>query len=216
MTRNTQVLTPRPATGRIGRIAALVALAATLAGCEALLIGGAVVGTSLVVSDRRTTGIQVEDQSIASKAQSRASALATLGRINVHSFNRLVLITGEVPSEPDKAAVEKAVAAVENVRSVVNELAVAPSASMSVRSSDTLLETKVKGRLVEAADLQSNAFKVIASRGTVYLMGRVTEREANRAADVARTTSGVQKVVKVFELLSEDELAALNNALAPK
>ncbi len=189
---------------------AIVAVAATgLAGCAPLFVGGAVIGTGVVVTDRRTTGMQLEDQSIALKAEGRARALNTLGRINATSYNRLVLLTGEVPTEADKAAVEKAVAGVENVRSVVNELGVQENASLATRSSDTVLATKVKASLVDAKDVQANAYRVVAERGVVYLMGRVTEREANRAAEVARATSGVGKVVKVVEIISEAELAAL-------
>ena len=197
---------------------ATLALASTLllAGCEVLLLGGAVVGTGLVATDRRTAGTQLEDESIALKAESRARALATLGRIDVTSYNRVALVTGEVPAEADKAAVEKAVAGVENVRSVVNELAVGPNASLGQRSSDSVLTGKVKASLVDAKDLQANAFRVVSERGIVYLMGRVTEREARRAAEVARGVSGVQKVVTVFEILTEAELAALQPKPAPK
>ena len=192
------------------RAAALaLGLATLLAGCAPLLVGGAVIGTGLVVTDRRTTGIQIEDRAIEAKGEARAKELATLGRINVTSYNRTVLITGEVPGESERAAVEKAVAGVENVRSVVNELHVGTSASASTRANDGLLEAKVKASFIDAKDLQANAFRVIAERGNIYLMGRVTEREATRAADIARTVPGVQKVVRVFDILTEEELGAL-------
>jgi osmotically-inducible protein OsmY len=194
---------------------AAAAGAGVLAGCAPLLVGGAVVGGSIVATDRRTTGIQIEDTGIASRAETRAAQLATLGRINAHSYNRLVLLTGEVPSEADKAAVEAAVAQVENVRSVVNELAVGPNASIGQRSQDTLLEAKVKASLVDAKDVQANAYRVIASRGTVYLMGRVTQREADRGGEIARSVPGVQKVVRVLDILSEEELATLGRGTAP-
>lgn len=194
------------------RCTALAALLATLAGCAPLIVGGAVVGGGLVATDRRTTGIQLEDQSIGGRAETRAAALATLGRINATSYNRLVLITGEVPTEADKAAVEAAVAQVENVRAVVNELAVGPNASFGQRSQDTLLAAKVKASMVDAKDVQANAYRVLAERGIVYLMGRVTQREADRGADIARSVPGVQKVVRVFEILTEEELAALGRA----
>ena len=197
---------PRPA------LAGALALAAAslLSACAPLLVGGAVVGTGLVVTDRRTAGIQLEDQSIALRAESAAKALNTLGRIDATSHNRLVLLTGEVPTEADKAAVEKAVAGVENVRTVVNELAVSGVPTLGARSNDALLTTKVKASLIDAKDLQANAYRVVTARGTVYLMGRVTEREANRGAEVAAAVPGVQKVVKVFELISEEELARLS------
>jgi len=116
-----------------------------------------------------------------------------------------------VPAEADRTAVEQTVSRIENVRSVVNELAVMGNSSLTSRSNDAILSAKVKATFVDAKDLQANAFKVYTERGTVYLLGRVTEREANRAADLARTISGVQKVVRVFEILTEAELADLAN-----
>ena len=195
--------------------ALLLASVFLLSGCEVLLLGGAVMGTGLVATDRRTAGTQLEDETIGVKAESRARGLATLGHIDVTSYNRVALITGEVPTEADKASVERAVAGVENVRSVDNELAVGANASLGQRSSDSLLTAKVKASLVDAKDLQANAFKVVSARGNVYLMGMVTEREANRAAEVARGVAGVRKVVKVFDILTEDELARLGQTPAP-
>lgn len=194
---------------------ALTLLAAALSGCAPLLVGGAMVGTGLVVTDRRTTGIQVEDQSIELRAQARVRELATLGRVEATSYNRIVLLTGEVPAAADRVAVERAVAAVENVRSVVNELAVADKPSLVARSTDAVLAGKVKATMVDAKDVQANAYKVVADRGVVYLMGRVTEREAQRGTEIARSVSGVQKVVRVFEILTEAELAALGTGPAP-
>ena len=120
---------------------------------------------------------------------------------------RAVLLTGEAVNEADKAAVEQAVQRIENVRSTVNELAVAIPSAMSTRSNDALITGKVKATFIDAKDLQVNAFKVVTERGNVYLMGRVTEREAARATDLARTVSGVQKVVRVFDIVTEQELA---------
>jgi osmotically-inducible protein OsmY len=192
----------------------LVALAAfttvgAISGCAPLLIGGAMVGGGLVATDRRTTGTQIEDEAIEIKAGARVRELATLGRVNVVSYNRLVLVVGEVPGATEKAAVGQAVAKVENVRNVVNELVLAPNSNVGSRSNDTLLTTKVKATLVDAQDVQANAIKVVAERGVIYLMGRVTDREATRAADLARTIAGVQKVVRVFDILSEAELGSL-------
>jgi osmotically-inducible protein OsmY len=188
----------------------LAALAASslLGACAPLLIGGAIVGSSMMVTDRRTSGTQIEDQSIELKSVSRVSeALGDRGHVSITSYNRLVLITGEVPTEADKAAVELAVARIENVRSIVNELGVTSVSSFGTRSNDTLLTSKVKASIVDTKDLQTNAFKVVTDRGVVYLMGRVTEREATRAAEVARGVGGVRKVVRVFEVVSEAELA---------
>ncbi|MDP1900087.1 MAG: BON domain-containing protein [Rubrivivax sp.] len=201
---------------RFTRLAtAVAALGLALPGCAALFMGGAVIGSGLVATDRRTTGTQIEDESIELKAASRARDLATLGRINIVSYNRTVLIAGEVPGEPEKAAVERAVTGVENVRLVVNELAVMPGTTMGTRSSDTLLGARVKATMIDAKDVQAHAFKVVVERGIVYLMGRVTEREAARGADLARSVSGVQKVVRVFEILTEEQLAGLSGPQAP-
>jgi len=188
----------------------LTALAAStlLGACAPLLIGGAMVGGSMMVTDRRTSGTQLEDQGIEMRAAKRADeAVGERGHINVTSYNRLVLITGEVPTEVDKAAVELAVARVENVRSVVNELAIGSATSIGNRSNDMLLTSKVKASMVDAKDVLTNAYKVVTERSVVYLMGRVSEREAGRATSIARGVSGVTKVVRVFEIVSEAELA---------
>jgi osmotically-inducible protein OsmY len=208
---------PRITSNRL-RSAALVLAAATLAGpllsgCAPLLLGGAMVGTGMVVTDRRTSGTQVEDQAIELKAATRLrELLGDRGHINVTSYNRLVLITGEVPSDADRTAVDDAIARVENVRSTVNELAVMGASSLGARSNDTILTSKVKATFIDAKDVQANAVKVVAERGVVYLMGRLTEKEAGRAASLARSVSGVAKVVRVVEVISEAELASLSTS----
>lgn len=201
--------TTRPALGLATTVLAAALAAGLTSGCAPLLVAGAVVGGGMALTDRRTSGAQLEDQSIEFKAAARVRELATLGRVNVTSYNRTALITGEVPGANEKLAVERAVARVENVKLVVNELAVGDNAPLATRSSDTVLATKVKATLIDAKDLQANAFKVVAERGIVYLMGRVTEREATRGTDLTRSISGVQRVVPVFELLSEAELASM-------
>lgn len=198
---------PRPSTLLRSLLLALAA-STTLSACAPLLIGGAIWGGSMVVTDRRTSGTQIDDQAIELKSVRRISdVIADRGHVNVTSYNRLVLITGEVPTEADKTAVEQAVMRIENVRSIVNELTLTAPSSLAARSNDTLMTSKVKASMVDAKDIQANSFKVVTERSVVYLMGRVTEREANRAADVARGVSGVQKVVKVFEVVSEGELS---------
>ena len=196
---------------RLLRLTAALALTAVFAGalsaCAPLIIGGAVLGTGLVATDRRSTGTQIDDEAIELRAGSRIRELATLGRVSVTSYNRLVLLTGEVPAAAERLAVEQAVAKVEGVRSVVNELVVAPNSAFSSRSADSILSAKVKATLVEAKDVQANAYKVVAERRVIFLMGRVTEREANRGAELASQVSGVEKVVKVFEVVSEKDLA---------
>ena len=199
-----------------GALAAATALV-SLSACAPIIIGSAMVGGTMMVTDRRTSGTQIEDQAIELKVPSRVKdTVAERGHVNATSYNRLVLITGEVPSEADKLAVEQSIARIENVRSIVNELAVSGSASLTSRSNDTVLTSKVKASFVDARDMLSNAFKVVTERGTVFLMGRVTEREATRATELARSVSGVQKVVRVFEILTEAELAQLTPKAATK
>ncbi len=183
--------------------------ATTLPGCAALLIGGAMVGGTMMVIDRRTSGTQVEDQAIEFKSLARIRELALPAHVNVTSYNRLALITGEVPREADRLAIEQIVGRVENVRSVVNDLMVVATSTVGDRTNDSILSGKVKASFVDAKDLQAQAAKVVTERGIVYLMGRVTEREAARFAEVARSVNGVQKVVRVFEVVTEAELAAL-------
>ena len=195
---------------RLSALLGALAASTALTACAPLLLGGAMVGSSMMVTDRRTSGSQIDDQTIEIKGSKRVGdAIGDRGSVSITSYNRLVLITGAVPTEADKAAVEQAVARIESVRSVVTEVAVGAPSSFGARSNDTLLTSKIKASMIDAKDVQANAFKVVTERGIVYLMGRVTEREAGRATDIARGVSGVQKVVRVFELLSEAELANL-------
>ena len=181
------------------------ALLASLSGCVALVAGGAISGT-LAASDRRTFGAQTEDQSIQVKSTIRLNnTIGDAGHINVNSFNRRVLLTGEVPDEAAKATAEREVRAVEGVISVINELEVAGLASYTSRSSDALITTKVKASLVDTKDISANSYQVVTERGAVYLQGRVTQREGQVGADVARGVSGVTKVVKVFEYITDEE-----------
>ena len=188
-------------------------LAAALGGCAPLLLGSAAVGGVMVASDRRTSGTQLEDEGIELRAASRLrEQLGERGHVNVTSYNRQALLTGEVPTEADKATAEQVMGKVDNVRSVVNELAVLGNSTLTQRSNDALVSGRVKAALVDAQDLTVHAFKVVTERGTVYLLGRVTQREASRATDVVRGVQGVQRVVRVLEIISEAELARL----APK
>ncbi len=186
---------------------AAAALAGSLAGCAPLVIGGGAVVGTLMATDRRTTGTQVEDEGIEMRTASRIRE--TLGdrvHVNVTSYNRQVLLTGEVPTAADGQKVEQIAQGVDNVRSVVNDLGVMPASSLTQRSRDAFISTKVRASLVDAKDLSANAFKVVTERGVVYLMGRVTQREAKRSAEIARGVDGVRKVVRVFEVISEEEL----------
>jgi osmotically-inducible protein OsmY len=189
----------------------------TLSGCAALLLGGAVFGGTMVVTDRRSTATQLEDQLIESKCGTKIrETLGERGKVAATSYNRLVLLTGDVVTDADKAAIEQAVARVDSVRSVVNELAVGGSASLSTRSNDALLSTKVKASIVDAKGLYANSIKVVTERGVVYLLGRVTEQEATQAANVARGVTGVYKVVRVFDILTDAELAEIQPKAAAK
>lgn len=196
----------------------VVALAAgfLLPACAQLLISGATMGATVMVTDRRTPAMQVDDQTVEVKASSRVhDTIGGRGHVTISSYNRVVLITGEVPVEADRAAVEQAVSRVEGVRWTINELAVMPASTASSRFNDLVLVGKIKATYVDAKDLQVNAFKVVVDRGTVYLMGRVTEREAARATDLARRISGVQRVVRVFNIVSDAELAGGRPANVP-
>jgi osmotically-inducible protein OsmY len=200
---------------RVAALLAVVSLAGALSACAPLMLGGAFVG-SMMASDRRTSGSQVEDEGIELRANSRINEnLGERVHVNVTSYNRQVLLTGEVPSEQDKQRVERVVTGVENVRSVVNELGVLGSSTLTQRASDSLVTGKVKASLLDAKDLFSNAFKVVTERGTVYLMGRVTPREAKRATEIISGISGVMKVVRILEIISEDELKVIAPAPAP-
>jgi len=205
---------------RLNRLpAALLAaatLAAALAGCAPLLIGGAAVGTALVATDRRTSGAQLEDEGIELRSGSRLrDAFGDRAHINVNSYNRQVLLTGEVPNEQAKQQAEQVITTVPNVKGIVNELAVMGQSSLANRSSDVLVTGKVRASLVDASDLQANAFKVVTERGVVYLMGRVTPREADRATQIARTVGGVQRVVRIFEIIGDEEIRRSQGAPAP-
>ncbi|MCA0214271.1 MAG: BON domain-containing protein [Proteobacteria bacterium] len=199
----------------LSAVAAAVA-ASVLSACAPLIVGGAAVG-ALVAIDRRTSGAQLEDEGIELRAASRVrEALGDRAHVNVTSYNRQVLITGEVPNDAARQQVEQIVSRVENVRSVVNELAVLGNTTLAQRSNDVLITGKVRASLVDAKDLFAGAFKVVTERGTTYLMGRVTQREADRATAIARTVSGVQKVVRIFEIITEEELRRLQPQQAPQ
>lgn len=189
------------------RLGALLIAAGSLSACAPLVLGTAV-GGAFMATDRRTSGMQLEDKGIELKASNRIrDVLGDRGHVNVNAYNRTVLLTGEVPTEADKAAAFEAARQVENVAGVVNELAVSFSSSIGSRSTDVILEGKVKATFVDARDLMANAFSIVVERGDVFLLGLVTEREANRAAELAASISGVKRVVKVMQLISEDELA---------
>ena len=191
---------------------AATTLVTTLSACAPLVVGSAVMG-SLVAIDRRTAGIQLEDESIELRtAQGLRQNLSEAAHVNVTSYNRMVLLTGEVSSAAERERAERLAKSQENVSSVVNDLAIEPASSLTQRSKDIITMGQIKALMVDAKDLQSNAFKVVVERGIVYLMGRVTSREAQRASEIARSgsVSGVVKVVKVFDIITDDELKRIS------
>lgn len=194
-----------PSINRITTALCLALAAASLAGCAAAVVGGAAAAGGLVATDRRSSGTQLADEGIELRASSRVNdALGERrGHVNITSYYRKVLLTGEVASAQDRQAVQTAVAGTPDVADVVNELAVMPETGIAQRSNDSLITGKVKARLIDANGVPSNSIKVVTERGTVYLMGRLTQRESALATEVARTTAGVQRVVRVIDTISE-------------
>jgi osmotically-inducible protein OsmY len=189
-----------------------VSVWAALSGCAPLILGGAVM-TGMVASDRRTTGAQVEDEGIELKVASAVRQdLGDRVHLNATSFNRKVLLSGEARTQADKERAEALAQSQENVQFMVNDLAVAPPSSLTQRSKDTVITSRVKAAFIDAKDLHVNSIKVLTERGIVYLMGRVTPREAKRASDIVRSIDGVSKVVRVFDEISEEELQRLSQA----
>ena len=184
------------------RLAALLFLAPVvlLAGCPVLIAGGGVAAVS-AIEDRRSSGTILDDDSI--ETQVRRALRERYGdntHVNVTSFNRSVLLTGEVPEEARRAEIEKIVQAIGNVRGVTNDLQVAAPSSLGARANDSLITTKVKGRLLDSNKVNPVHVKVVTEAGVVYLLGIVTDQEATDAVEVARHTGGVIKVVRIFEL----------------
>lgn len=194
-------------TNEIVKALVIASVAASLGGCAAVVVGGVVAGTAMVATDRRTSGSQLNDEGIEIRANNRLKEkFGERGNFSVTSYNGRVLLTGEVGGSSDKLAAEQLVFQIENVKLVVNELAIAGSTStLKERSNDTYITSKVKASLIEAKDVASSAFKVVTERGVVYLMGRVSKREADRGTDIARSVTGVVKVVRSFEIISEEE-----------
>ena len=196
---------------RAASLLAVVLAATQLQGCFVLGLG-AVGTTAYVATDRRTAGSILEDNTIQLKADNRISA-ALGGDANVRavSYNQQVLLVGQVPTEADKLKAAEVVQGVPNVKAVLNEIDVGPVADLNRSATDTLITTKVRARLIDAHDIFGNAFKVTTSNSVVYLMGIVTQREADRAVEIARDTTGVSKVVTMFNIISEQQLQQIQN-----
>jgi len=195
---------------------AALLLSLCLNACAPIMVAG-FAGSAMVATDRRTSGAQLEDETIELRSSARIrDNLGEKVHVNVTSYNRQVLLTGEVATERDKQSVVSLVEKVENVKAVVNELSVMPPTNLSSRSNDLIVTGKIKASLVDSRDLFANAFKIVTERNTVYVMGRVTQREANSATNVIRNVSGVNKVVRLFEIISEEELSRMLPSPADK
>lgn len=199
---------PLPAASR--RRSLLLGLAAAAAlpllqGCFPVVATGVGAGAAMI-SDRRSSGAYVEDEGIEWKVASRIrDRFGSTVHVNVTSYNRNVLLTGEIPNDSVRAELDRLVASVENVRGVINEVVVAPSSSLTARGNDTLITSNVKARFVDAQRFSAHNVKVVTEANVVFLLGIVTRPEADAAAEIARTSQGVRKVVRVFEYISEDE-----------
>jgi osmotically-inducible protein OsmY len=186
----------------------------SLQGCIPVIVGGTGMAVAMV-SDRRTSGTYVEDESIEWKAVKRIEErLGDKVHVNATAFNRKLLLTGEAFNEASRDEAGRVAGAVENVKEVVNELRIAPTSTLSARSNDTYISSKVKARFVDQKDFRVQQVKVITEAGTVFLMGLVTEKEGQAATEITRTTSGVQKVVRVFEYISDEEARRLDSAIS--
>lgn len=174
-----------------------------LTGCPMYSVSTASGSNSYISEDRRTSGIFIEDEGIELKASRRIhQQFGNSVHINVTSYNRIVLLTGEAPTEAVKTNIERLIMGVENVRRIHNEIAIAANTALSSRSSDTLLTSKVKARFLAERKFQINHVKIVTENGVVYLLGMVTREEGDNAAQIASLTSGVRKVVKAFEYLN--------------
>lgn len=200
---------------KIARLAALVICIPLLGGC----VGAAVVGAgagALMIADRRASETYIADQGLELRANSRISdKYGDKVHVNATSYNRMMLLTGEVPTAEIKADVEKIAAGVPDVKSIANELAIAGPSSFGVRSNDSYITSKVKARFIDAGKFSANVVKVVTEAGVVFLLGIVTQGEADAAVEIARTTGGVLKVVRVFEIISPEQAAAMNKVVAP-
>lgn len=180
----------------------LIAILPLAQGCVPLVVGGAAATGVAVAQDRRTIGTITEDEGIELKASGRIRERFSDGAyVSVTSYNRTVLLTGQVPDAQSRAEAERIARSVENVRNVHNELAVAGISSFTARSNDSIITSKVKARFLDSQKFNVLNVKVVTESSVVYLLGLVKKQEANDATEIARTTSGVQKVVRVFEYI---------------
>lgn len=183
------------------KLLAAMALASQISACVPVVVGGAAAGGA-IAADRRTSGVYVEDENIELKAIKKImDTLGEAAHVNITSFKGNVLLTGEVPDMTAKTKAGDIAIATESVRSVTNELTIGPKSSISSRTSDAYLTSKIKTQFVTENKFQANYVKVVTENSVVYLLGIVSQKEADDAVEIARNTSGVNKVVKVFEYL---------------
>ena len=186
----------------IAKLILAIGFTAQLTACLPLLAGGAAAGGA-VAADRRTSGYYVEDENIELKAVKKMETnLGEHAHVNVTSYNRNILLTGEVPDAAAKAKAELLIKEIENVRTITNEIAVGTKSSLSSRSNDTYLTSKVKTKFITENKFPANYVKVVTENSVVYLLGIVTKAEADAATEIASNTDGVAKVVKVFEYMN--------------
>ena len=201
----------RSTLGTLLLISSVAALSPALIGCVPVAAVGVGAGV-LAFSDRRPTDTYISDEAIETRTLNRINEkFGDKAHVNATRYNRAVLLTGEVPSDSARAEIEKITAAVPNVRAITNELLVAGPSSFGARSNDAYITSKVKARFIDANKFAPNHVKVVTEAGTAYLLGLVTQRESADAVEIARTTGGVQKVVRVFEIISEDEAKRIDN-----
>lgn len=187
-------------------------VASQLSGCVGLLATGAAVGV-LAAIDRRSVGTQTDDQAIEVKGFGRLQeSIKNPGGIGVTSYNRRVLLSGQVLDAESRAAAERVISGIEGVKQVYNELQVSPRANLVRNAGDVVTTTRVKAAFVDAKDVQANTIKVVTEQGVVYLMGIVTRLEQDRAAQVASRVGGVSRVVTLFELVTDDQLRQIQGS----
>jgi osmotically-inducible protein OsmY len=198
------------------RTLALLALFSALPllhGCAAVVVGGATAG-ALSILDRRTTGVQADDETTEWKAEKVIPAeFKEQSHVNFTSYNRRVLISGEVPNEEAKNVIGEKTLTINGVRGTYNELVVGPSSSFVQRSKDSVITSRVKARLVDSRQISANHIKVVTEAGTCFLLGLVTENEAKVAVSITRTTADVRKVVNLMEVLPDAEIKRIDSAV---
>lgn len=189
-------------------VLAVISAAALLQGCGVALIGAGGAAAYTTLEDRRSSGLQIDDEAIELRSSNRVGErFGDRVHVNITSFNRAVLLTGEVPDERARQDIENIVLGVPNVRGITNELKIAPVTPLSSRANDSFITSKVKARFLDARRFNPIHVKVTTEAGVVYLMGTVTEKEANDAVEIARTTGGVRRVVKIFEYCSSSDIS---------